>query len=334
MPPNVDEAQPAAAGAEARGLQLLGSRGEHAVDLRREGGSLHSDLAVALDEHEQDVLAAQAGQQLVGRRVAIGVAAELGREDRSIVDVGLHRAHLGDGQVGCARGGDVRAGDELRTQRPEEHPDQAERRDGLERHPSMAGDDPVQAKHRERRQHERGDHRQRRPGEDQVRAGAADRLAQRLDPDVAIAPVLGGVERPVEGREEAVVEHLHDDQQADRRPHHPGQQAPGGSGQDEGQGDHDHTLERELHERTGCEEAGLVGSDECSPHEQEGEQREHARDGHTDGPMSAADASGGIPLRKPPPSGRPPPTGGSTATRRRGRTTRQAGRARRRGRRG
>ena len=197
----------------------------------------------------------------------------------------------------------MRAGDELRTQRPEEHPDQAERRDGLERHPSMAGDDPVQAKHRERRQHERGDHRQRRPGEDQVRAGAADRLAQRLDPDVAIAPVLGGVERPVEGREEAVVEHLHDDQQADRRPHHPGQQAPGGSGQDEGQGDHDHTLEREPHERTGCEVAGLVGRDKCGPHEQEREQREHARDGHADAPVSAADASGGIPLRQPPPSG-------------------------------
>ena len=189
----------------------------------------------------------------------------------------------------------MRSGYELRAQRPEEHPDQAERRHGLERHPAMAGDDPVQAKHRERRQHERGDHRQRRSGEHQVRAGAADRLAQRLDPDVAIAPVLGGVERPVEGREEAVVEHLHDDQQANRRPHHPGQQAPGGGGQDQGQGDHDHTLERELHERTGCEEAGLVGSDECTPDEQEREQRDHDGYGHAD--WSVPGVHSRIPLR-------------------------------------
>ena len=54
--------QPTAAGAEARGLQLLRPDGEHAVDLRGEGRSLHRDLAVAFDEHEQDVLAAQAGQ--------------------------------------------------------------------------------------------------------------------------------------------------------------------------------------------------------------------------------------------------------------------------------
>ena len=33
--------------------------------------------------------------------------------------------------------------------------------------------------------------------------GAADRLAQRLDADRGVAPVLDGVERPVEGREEA-----------------------------------------------------------------------------------------------------------------------------------
>ena len=40
---------------------------------RREGGALDRDLPVALDEHEEDVLAAQAGQQPAARRVAEAV---------------------------------------------------------------------------------------------------------------------------------------------------------------------------------------------------------------------------------------------------------------------
>ena len=83
-----------AAGGEAGGLQSPGPLVESGVDPRRERGALDRDLAVALDEHEQDVLAAQAGQQPVARRAAEAVVADLVGEDRVVLDAGPHRAHL------------------------------------------------------------------------------------------------------------------------------------------------------------------------------------------------------------------------------------------------
>ncbi len=56
-----------AARGEAGGLQLRVALLEHLVDLGRERGVLDRDPPVALDEHEQDVLAPQAGQQPVAR---------------------------------------------------------------------------------------------------------------------------------------------------------------------------------------------------------------------------------------------------------------------------
>ncbi len=67
---------------EAGGLQPPGSAGENGIDLGRERGALDRDLAVALDEREDDVLAAQAGQQLVAGSVAEAVVADLLGEDR------------------------------------------------------------------------------------------------------------------------------------------------------------------------------------------------------------------------------------------------------------
>ena len=143
-------------------------------------------------------------------------------------DAGPHRAHLVDDQAGGARGGDGRVGDELRAEHPAEHPDDAERRDGRERPAAVAGRDPGQAKHRQRREDEHGDDEHRRAGDGQVRVRPADRVAQRLDADPGVAPVVDRVERPVEGREEADVEDLHDHQQAEHRPDDPGQEAPRG----------------------------------------------------------------------------------------------------------
>ena len=109
----------------------------------------------------------------------------------------------------------------------------------------MAGRDPGQAKHRQGREDEDGDAEHRRAGDDQVRLRPADRVAQRLDADPGVAPVGNGVERPVEGLEEPHVEDLHDDQQTEHRPDDAGQEASGGGGQHEGQGDDDEALERE-----------------------------------------------------------------------------------------
>ena len=154
----------------------------------------------------------------------------------------------------------------------------------------------------------------------QVRGRPADRVAHRLDPDPGVAPVADGVERPVEGREEAEVEDLHDHQQTESRPDDPGQEASSGGGQDEGQSDDDEALERDPHERAGRETTRLVGSDEGGPHEQNGEDREHRRRSALATRAAAGRrAVGCVPVA-------------STATRRRGRTTRQAGQARRRGR--
>jgi hypothetical protein len=50
---------------------------ENSVDPWRERGALDRALAVALDEREDDVLAAQARQQLAARSVAEAVVADL-----------------------------------------------------------------------------------------------------------------------------------------------------------------------------------------------------------------------------------------------------------------
>ena len=70
-----------AARGEAARPQLRGALVEHGVDPGREGRALDRDPPVALDEQQQDVLAAQAGQQLVAGRGAEAVAGDLAGED-------------------------------------------------------------------------------------------------------------------------------------------------------------------------------------------------------------------------------------------------------------
>ena len=82
-------------------------------------------------------------------------------------------------------------------------------------------------------------------GKDEVRSRPADRLAQRLGADRKVVPVLDRVERPVKRREEADVEQLDDEQDAERRSDHPGQEPAGGARQGECQHDDHEPLERE-----------------------------------------------------------------------------------------
>jgi hypothetical protein len=196
-------------------------------------------------------------------------------EDRAILDARAHRAYLVDGQAGGARRGDGRVGDELRAERPTQHPDDAERHNGPQRPPAVAGHDPCQAKHRQGREEEYGDDEHRRPGDGQVRVRPSDRVAQRLDADPGVAPVGNGVEWPVEGGEETYVEELHDDQKTESRSDDPGQDAPSGRWQAKGQGDDHDALEREPRERAGRDATRMIRSDEGAPHEEDGEDREH-----------------------------------------------------------
>ena len=190
------------------------------------------------------------------------------RSARPAVD----QLHLVDGERGGARGGDGRAGD------VEGHPDHAQRRDRPQRPATMAGRDACQAQQREHRDGEQGDHQRSRDGGDEVRSRGADRVAQRLDPDPRVARVVDGLERPVERREEADVEDLDDDEQAQHRSRDHDQHAPPAGGQEDGHGDDDEELEREPRERAEREAARLVRRDERGPDEQQGSERERHRD--------------------------------------------------------
>ena len=77
-----------APGGEPGGLQCAGPRVQDGVDPRREARTLHSDAPVALDEGEDDVLAAQAGQQVIGGDSPEGIACRRPREGMLVPDLG------------------------------------------------------------------------------------------------------------------------------------------------------------------------------------------------------------------------------------------------------
>ena len=291
---------------EAGGLQSFRPLVENSVDPWRERGALDRAPSVALDERDDDVLAAQAGQQLVAGGVAEAVAPNLIGEDLVVVESRPDRTYLVDSEAGGARGGDWRVRDELGAEHPTDHPDDAKRRDGPKRPAAVDGRDTGQAKHRQGREDEDGDAEQRRTDDGQVRVRPTDRVAQRLDADPGVAPVTNGVERPVEGRKETEVEDLHEDQQTESRPDDPGQGTSRGGGQGEGQRDDDEALERDPQERAGREPARLVRSYESDPHEQNGENREHCRDtcSHVSAPEAAVSGRStvrGVPVAPQPP---------------------------------
>ena len=228
MPPKVDEVsqplreeKPAACSCRVPSSRTASTPGEKEEPSTR-------DLPVALDEHEQDVLAAQVGQQPVARRVAVAVVADLGAKRARSRRPACTALHLVDGQVGGARGGDAAR----RRRAARRTPSRAPRRRRAPRRPG-ATCRRWPAATRVRRSTARvgrtssGDAEQRRRRRRPGSRPSADRVAQRLDADGGVAPVVDGIERPVEGREEADVEELHEHQQAERRPDHPGQERAG-----------------------------------------------------------------------------------------------------------
>ena len=268
-----------APGGEAGGLQSPRPLVESSIDPWREGGALDRALSVALDEREDDVLAVQAGQQLAARGVAEAVVPDLGGEDLVVLEARLHRTYLVDRQAGGARGGDGRAGDELRTERPTEHPDDAERRDGLERPAPVAGRDPGQAKHRQGREDEEGDARapprRRRPGSRRSHRSsrAASRCRSRCSSSRRRGRTAGRRSRRTRCRGSSR-------SPADREPVR--RSRPGGVERwRAGRGPaamRTRPSSGTLTNALGRETTRLVGSDEGGPHEQNGEDREHRGD--------------------------------------------------------
>ena len=190
MPPKAGALTNALRAEKPAACSWLGPVVEQRVDGRREGGALDRNLAVGLDEHEQDVLAAQTGQQPVARGVAEAVVADLVGEDGLVVDVGLHRADLVDDEAGGARGGDGRVGEELRAG----HRSRAARRRRAPR-PPVATDRRLPAATRSQPKHRQG--RERRaaatasatpPTMIRFACRAAERGAQRFDADPERCP--------------------------------------------------------------------------------------------------------------------------------------------------
>jgi hypothetical protein len=84
------------------------------VDAGGEAGALDGDLPVAFDEVDDDVLAAQSGQQAGGGDGGLGVAAADGLpEDARVGQRCLGEADLVDGERGFAGRGEGGSGDEL-----------------------------------------------------------------------------------------------------------------------------------------------------------------------------------------------------------------------------
>ena len=271
-PPKVGEVRKALREEKPAAAQLRGAPVEHGVDAGREGRALHRDPPVALDEHEQDVLAPQAGKQPVAGSGAEGVVGDLARERRAVRQAVPHRLHLVDGQGDGARGGDRRADD------AESHPDHAQRRRRPERPAAVAGRDPRHAQRRQDLEGEERDGEHHRDGDGDVRARAADRVTQRLDADPRVPRVVDWPERPVERREKPEVEDLHEHEHAQQRSHAHGQHAARGGGQQGGHGDDDEELEGEPRERAEGEAARTVRRHEGGPNDQQGEDGERQGD--------------------------------------------------------
>jgi hypothetical protein len=257
---------------EAGGPQLRAAPPEHGVDPGRDRGVLDGHPAVALDEHDQDVLAAEAGEQPVAGSGGEAVVGDLAGEGRAARQRGPHVLDLVDRQAGGARGGDRRADD------PEGHPDHAQRRRRAERPGAVAGRDPRHAKQRQDRDGEDRDDEHGRGRDDEIRGRRADRVPKRLDADPQVARVVERPERPVERRVEADVEHLDEHEQAQDHSRDHDQHAARRDGQQGGHRDDDEQLERKPRERAEVEVARLVWRDERRPDEQQGQHRDRHGD--------------------------------------------------------
>ena len=126
-------AEEGAAGGEPGRVQLLGPGIEQRVDRRRERRVLGRVPPIALHEREQDVLAAQAGEQLVGRGGLERVDGGVLLEDLLVVQPGTDLLDPVVDERGIGPGGDRHAAGELRAERGAGDPDHGQHRDRPDR---------------------------------------------------------------------------------------------------------------------------------------------------------------------------------------------------------
>jgi adenosylcobyric acid synthase len=267
--------EPGAAGAETDLLQPVGAGVEGGVDPRGERGVLDRAAAVALDERHDDVLAAQAGQEIRGRNVPERVDLRLRRERRLVAQPGGDLHPPVPAVDGRRPRRDGLAGRRLRAEGGGGDPEHGQQHQGAPGRAAVPDDGVGQSQPCQDRQRE-----QRAAGEDGGQPGdrrhrGTERGPHELDAVADERPVEHGVERPDEHLEERHVQHPAGGQ-------HPGEGAADGGdgagpppGQHEDEAHADKGLDGQAQERRGPELLEPVRQQEDGEHEEGGQ---HVRD--------------------------------------------------------
>src|SRR5690349_17327620 len=254
------------------------------VDARREARTPDGDLPVAFDEDDEDVLAAQPGQQVRSGDggFGVGTAGGLGEPAR-VAARRLEGMHLRDGQPGGAGRGDrgPRGGlqGQARGQRP----------DGGDGNQAAKGAAAVPGGHGgdvdrgcgdgdDEQSDTDPDHDENDVGE-RGADGVADHAGGRPD----AAPVVQRVERPVELLPHRYVEDLVEGEHAEQEPGDRGHDPSRPQRQHQRDSHQDQRFHRDADESAEAEPPGTVGRHEIEPQEPE----RKPEDGDPHGPAGA-----------------------------------------------
>jgi hypothetical protein len=277
--------QVAAARAESGLPQRLRAGVQHRVDDLPEPRVLHRAAPVALHERQDHVLAAQPGQQLVGRHVRVRVGAGGLVVRGAVADIAAQRGHvLGEHRAVGPRGQRHPPGRRDAEHR-EGEPGHRERRGPAQHQRPVRGGHPGQPAHRQHAQH-RDDHAQRDRGDHQRdRPGAADRVGHHALGRVQQPEVGGRVEQPVLLPAEAQVGQLEHGEHGQQPAQHRHRDPPPAVRQDHQQDRRDQRLDRQPDERDRLQVRVQVRQHQRQVDQQGGQHGEHPAGDH---PAAAA----------------------------------------------
>ena len=248
---------------------------EQGVDLRRELRVLNRVATVALDEGEDNVLAAEAGEQVIGRGVAEGVDRGFRRELLVVEQTRAYAERLVVGEDRRVRGRDRHAGHDLGAEHRADQPHGYEHGDGAGGDGPAPDHDAGQPPNRQRHENHQGDDEQRDRDHCGDRPDAGERVGEQVHEGTDLAPVENRVERPGEYGGETEVEKGEDGQHAEDHAGERRQHPPRPRREQDQDRDTDHALHREAHERARREACDLVRSDERDEHEHAGQCGNH-----------------------------------------------------------
>ncbi len=266
--------QPAAAGVEARLRERLGARVQRPADTRCHHRVLDRAAAVALDEGEDHVLAAQVRHEFGAGRGAEAVRLRLPGEGRLVPQRVHDPVGLRLGGPGGVGGGDRHA-ERLHAQRRAGHPHGGRHQRGPGRPLPVRGEQLAEPDRRQRRQHHQQQGQRHRAHGRPGRRRPAHRVRHVRPGVVEQAPVQDQVEAAAQVLGEAHVEQVQH-----------GQRAQGGAGQRRrrpprppGQAQQQHRRDDRLR-RDPREAAGLQGGEGGG--QQERPEDENGRKGRRD----------------------------------------------------